>query len=557
MKRRNLFLSLISSIVVAVAIVTVTVCSVIPKKKNQQNGKPGITTPIADVKDYTQYENANLYERDGSVERPYVLYSAESFVSILEEFGGIEGINFEVVENIDFAGFNYAGEANKGFVTLFNRGIPFRGNINGNGFTLSNISINVTTENLESDFSYSYAGNRYSRIAIFGEMRGSTIENLNIGKLNVNVAPEVNGFISEAKYDLSKGPFAEMVVASVAGIARNVTLTGVDIEANIAGSTYINNAVSGNNAIGGVVAVASNFEMNALVNEDNEIVKKSEINVSIETNAGSKFLVGGISAYGTNVEVSNSEISVEIKSSASRIVTLAGMFAYARTFDASDVNVNFTVKETLSQVERDSYISNLTTDSNGQECLAKASDMSTVAGLVGILRANDSTQETNITNVNVNSNIDFDGMFAGVVFDVYSSSKTTFKLVEFKNVIVTADVNALVVHGFARQLVATTVSYDIPADTTGYYNIKLTGNVRFDRYTGVINVKGLDGNIKQSTVTYNGATILSATDIKYANCSYKDLYIQASEGIDSVLQNGFNGISIRVGAFGKYTKIAG
>ena len=119
-------------------------------------------------------------------------------------------------------------------------------------------------------------------------MRGSTIENLNIGKLNVNVAPEVNGFISEAKYDLSKGPFAEMVVASVAGIARNVTLTGVDIEANIAGSTYINNAVSGNNAIGGVVAVASNFEMNALVNEDNEIVKKSEINVSIETNAGSK-----------------------------------------------------------------------------------------------------------------------------------------------------------------------------------------------------------------------------------------------------------------------------
>ena len=41
MKRKNLFLSLISSVIVAVAIVTVTICSFIKPKTNQGNVNPG------------------------------------------------------------------------------------------------------------------------------------------------------------------------------------------------------------------------------------------------------------------------------------------------------------------------------------------------------------------------------------------------------------------------------------------------------------------------------------------------------------------------------------
>ena len=104
MKRRNLFLSLISSVIVAVAIVTVTICSVIPKKKTQQGGNQVITTPIVDVNDNKKYEDMNLKERDGSAAKPYVLYSAESFVDMLENFGGRENVYFEVVKDIDFAG---------------------------------------------------------------------------------------------------------------------------------------------------------------------------------------------------------------------------------------------------------------------------------------------------------------------------------------------------------------------------------------------------------------------------------------------------------------------
>ncbi len=544
MKRRNLFLSLISSVIVAVAIVTVTICTVIPKKKAQQDGKPGVTTPIVDVNDNKKYEDMNLYERDGSKARPYVLYSAESFVDMLEDFGGTAGMYFEVVKDIDFAGYNYNNQENKGFVTLFNKGLAFKGNIDGNGYSLNNITINVTTENLESDFSYAYDGNRYASIALFGEVEGSRIEELKINKLDVNVAPDVYGFISGAGYDMPNAPFAEMVVSGIAGISRDVTLANVELDAEVAGSAYIISSVSSKNSIGGVSAVAHNLT-----------VKDSKIDVAIEANSGKDYLVGGVAGYAYGTELKDSVINARIDTTASRNLIMAGVYAYARAFDGANLDVNFTLSETASQANRNAYIENLTTDNKGAECLADAGKMSLIGGLVATLRANDSSQATKLTNINVNSNVDFDGVFAGAIFDVYSTSKATFGLVELHNIIVTADVNVLAVHGFARQLVATTVTYD-NTDAADYYNIKITGNVNFEKYVGKVYVTDiLSGETTLETVTYHAATVLTATDVKYVDCSYKDLFIEASSDIDATLQTGINGLSIRVGAFGSYTKI--
>ena len=581
MKRRNLFLSLISSVLVAVAIVTVTIVTVIQPKKKKEEGGP-VVTPIVSVNDNKKYEDMNEFERNGSKEYPYVIYSADSFNNMIAKFGGnkrivtkpvteiveqdgkqvevlkydsegyvifekvldsygneIEDVYyFELVKDVDFTGVD--------FVTLFNYGKPFIGNIDGNGFALNNISINVTTENLESKFSYALDGNRYSRIAIFGEMNGSTITDLAINTLNVNVANDVYGFISGAKYNLIAGPFAEMVVGSLAGIANNVTLNNVDINASVAGASYINGAVSGNNAVGGVAAIANNLKITG-----------SEVNVSIAANSGEGYLVGGVAGYGRTVEVSESKISVDIQTTYSRKLIMAGMFAYAKEFVATNVDVNFAVSETADAQSRDVYVSNLTADKSGNEVLAKAGDMSTMAGIVAILRANDSTQETTLTNINVNSNVDFDGMFAGAIFDVYSTNKVTFGLVELKNVIVNSDVDVLVAHAFARQLVATTISYD-KTEADGYYNIKLTGNVEFDEYTGTIIVRDvLTGVETVETVTYHGASILSDTKKKYVSCDASQLFIQVSSDIDSTLKMGPDAASIKVGVFGGYKKIAG
>ena len=272
-------------------------------------------------------------------------------------------------------------------------------------------------------------------------------------------------------------------------------------------------------------------------------------------NSGKDYLVGGVAGYGYNVEVNKSEISTNIETTASRNLIMAGVFAYARAFDGSDLNVNFALAETASQQVRDAYIKNLTTDNKGNACYADAGKMSLIAGIVATLRANDSTQETNLSNINVNSNVDFDGVFAGAIFDVYSKNKATFGLVELHNIIVTADVNVLAVHGFARQLVATTVTYD-NTDAEGYYNIKITGNVNFEKYVGtIITTDLLTNESSVKTVTYHAATIFTANEVKYVEGRYKDLFIQASSDIDATLQTGINGLSIRIGAFGSYTKI--
>ena len=239
MKRKNLFLSLISSVLVAVAIVTVTICSVIKPKTNNNDGVPGadninINSGVNDsnkedeVDPATQYDLENRFNRNGSADYPYIIYSVDNFMSMLSTYGGKQKIltmpdmeevvgedgekvmvkkldengnyifvpvlnedgsniytdvHFELVNDIDFNGVEY--------VTLFNQGEAFIGHIDGNGFALKNISINVTTENFESEFSYISNGNRYIKVALFGETDGSTFKDLKIESLDVNVASDV------------------------------------------------------------------------------------------------------------------------------------------------------------------------------------------------------------------------------------------------------------------------------------------------------------------------------------------------------------------------------
>ena len=120
-----------------------------------------------------------------------------------------------------------------------------------------------------------------------------------------------------------------------------------------------------------------------------------------------------------------------------------------------------------------------------------------------------------------------------------------------------SNVNVLVAHGFARQLVATTVSY---TDTTAedYYNIKLTGNVKFDTYTGKVNVYDA---FKDKTETidelYHGASMLNDTDRMYIRCDATKLYIQVSADINAtIMLNGYDADSIRTNQFGGYKVIA-
>ena len=585
MKRKNLFLSLISSVIVAVAIVTVTICSVVQPKKNNNNNAPvvdniNINTGVdnkpddEEVVDPTvQYDLENTFNRNGSKEYPYIIYSTENFKSMLTTLGGKQrvvtapvteeitdengetktvnkldengrlifeavldekgnktyGVNhFELVNDIDFAG--------EEFVTLFNQGEAFIGNINGNGFSLKNISINVTPENFEA-VSYTHNGNRYLQVALFGETNGSTFENLKIDTLKVNVSSDVHDYISAAKYK-SENPYAEMVVAGFAGYAIDTKLQNVEMNAEVAGSSYYVNDVDadGNyiaeNAMGGLVAIAENLTIDS-----------SKLNIKVSANAGSDYLLGGVAGYGRTAKIAKSEINVNMETTYSRKLSIAGLFAYGRTLDIADTSVNFALTETASEETRNAYVTSLT--ANGK---AQASDMVAVAGLVSVLRANDDTQKTTISNVKVTSNIDFDCIYAGAILDTYSTSDKTVNenksLITLSDILVDTNANVLALHGFARQLVATTVTYSEDARVDGYYNIKLAGDVKLTVYEASINAT--------TKVERGAVTIFTAVEKSFINYAYKDLFIKVSNSVDRALMTGFDRWSIMANSFGDY-----
>ena len=575
MKRKNLFLSLISSVLVAVAIITVTIVSVIKPNTKPNGDKGNQGDNISIVTDDEKYDIENNFNRNGSEEYPYIIYSADSFKNLISKFGGenrvitkpateiveIDGVQTEVLKKdseghlifervLDAEGketygvynFEFARDVDFSeteYVTLFNAGKPFIGNIDAKGFALKNVSIGVTTENLMTKFSFINANKRYARIALFGEIEGSVIKNMKVESLNVSVASDVFAYINDAQYAYADGQFAELVVAGIAGVARNATISSVSLDARISGSSYAlkneGNALLADNAMGGVVAVAENLTVDG-----------SKVSVSISANAGSEYLIGGVAAYGRIAKVSNSEIAVAIDASYSQRLTMAGMFAYARTLEATDCSVNFVLNETASQEARNAYVNELT---NGNTTLAQAGKMSTAAGIACVIRANNSTQKTVISNVTVKSNVDFDCIFAGAILDTYSTSPTTKDLITLTDIIVDANAKVLALHGFARQLVATTVSYGDAKLAEGYFNIKISGSARLNKYISSVNAT--------ETVTRGGATIFTAAEKKYVSYLYKDLFIQVTSDADTCFMNGFDRLSIKTNSFGSYTVIAG
>lgn len=564
MKRKNLFLSLISSILVAVAIVTVTVVSVIKPNNNKNNGNGpdvdniNIGTNVGDV-DYTEFELENRLNRDGSEEFPYIIYSVESFTKLLSKFGsrndrvitkavteevvGEDGqvsieykrdedgrivfeevlddqgnktygvYHFELATDVDFAGVDY--------VTLFN-GESFVGSLDGKGYSLKNVSINVTEENFES---FAYAGEyvnnstkiqvKYSRIALFGNTDGAKISNINVDGLKVNVNENVYTLVEDAKTDIS---VIEMQVAGLIGYAKDTEISGLTMNASVNGSSFKVAKCEGvNKAVAGVIAYADNTSIDA-----------SDIEVKVSINAGEDHFVAGVTAIAMNSSVTNTKVSSTIETTYARNLTMAGLIGYAKGIEVSDVEVQFALKETASQEDRDAYISSLTAYGT-----ADASEMSKVAGLIAELRANDDTQKALISNTKVTSNVDFDCTFAGLISDVYSTDMTNTTLVTINNISVDMNVNVLAFHGIARQLVATNLTLDENSLVDGY-NIRIKGVAKLREYLS-------NGNKR------DGATILTSVDRNdrvsgknYVTWTNNMLFIEVSESAQNGIEKGFD-----------------
>ena len=460
MKKRNLFLSLVCSIILTVALVAVTLASVlVPSNKPNVGGNDGSnvsdrpsqpSNPSDPNKDIP-----NNDDNDGSEEKPYIIYDAESFMDLLKKYGDQEKY-FELDRDIDFAGTTY--------VTLFQEK-AFNGHINGKGYALKNISINVNNESLNNFIVKDADGKFVSNVAVFGKVNGAEIEDLVYDNLKITIADEVYDYIRGGLFVADhEGAFKQLTIGTVAAIAENSTIKA-DVVATIdadAYSVYAENYVQGYNALGGMVGVASNVTIN-----------DSNVNVKIVANSGEHYFVGGVAAYAYNTTIENTKVSANIVSEYDQVLYIGGVAGYVIGAKIENVEVTLVASQTGNRF-----------NAAGVEKI-NDSKFTSIAGIVNLIRANDNTQLTSINNVAVTANVDMDCIYAGAVVEVLNADLanaiiTSERYITIKDVVIDSNVNVLKAFGFAKKLVATTielskVAVDIENECT--YNVKLTGKV--------------------------------------------------------------------------------
>lgn len=457
MKKRNLFLSLICSVVLTVALATFTIVGVVKNKgqKGDNNQSTNVSTNVSNTR-----EDLNV-DRDGSAELPYMIYDVDSFNHYVGNYGG-EACYYELANDIDFAGVN--------FVTMFNQDKPFNSKIDGKGFALKNISINVNKDNfINFAFKSEADKGRYNaHIAIFGTIEDAEIVGLNIENIAINVADDVYEYVISAEFGVAyEDAVNEITVSTLASIAKNSTVS-VNVSGTINADAYSiysigNNGTSkaeGFNAIGGVVAVANGTT-----------VADSNVNVTVNTGKAiegknKNYFVGGVAGYIYNSTVQNVTVDLNVNSTFKQVIYVGGVAGYISNANIENAIVNLNVAET-----------------DGRKDVQKGDSINVenytwVAGIASIISA-DETAKSTLSNITIKANVDIDVVYAGVVVEVWS--KSTEKCVKFIDIVVDSNVNVLQAFGFARTVSACEFDLsktEIDIENEAEYNIKLTGKVR-------------------------------------------------------------------------------
>ena len=519
MKKRSLFLSLICSVVLTIALTTFTIISVIPKKADG-NGNGQTSTNVSNVSDPAVIQDLNA-DRDGSKELPYLIYDVASYdkyiggygytevkplekavlvpvqeqvvdadgnvtyVDVVDAEGNIEVTEkldengqvvteqvvdadgnvlyndtcyFEIAEDIDFSGVEYK--------TLYNQDKPFNGHINGKGHSLKNISINVNTSNFRA-FVYKNTENkdRYdANIALFGTVEDAEIVDVKVDDMSVVVEDEVYAYVANGGFfnDYEQNAMNEIRVGTVAAVAKNSTIS-VDVKAQIKAAAYtlvLDDEPQGNSSIGGVVGLA----IGSKIENTNVNVKF----IAAKTGVDESYFVGGIAGQAYYTEVLATNIALDAETTYTNGINIGGAFGYIVDVKLQNANITLNVKEN----ETRGSFKNFST---------KGYDHTTsswVAGIAPKMKAAEN-EKIEIADVKVQANVVLDAVYAGAVVEVSASSVEGN--IKFKNVIVNSNVDVVEAFGFARYLGVATVEYDENAfvvdENNREYQVKLTGKV--------------------------------------------------------------------------------
>lgn len=485
MKKRNLFLSLMCSIILTVALVAVTVVSVVVPKRG--NGPVNPSTNVSNRYE-PQYDESENENRDGSAENPYVLFDAKSFVDMLTEEGafeeGVEGKNFEVTNDIDFTDVD--------FVTLFGQGKSFAGHIDGKGHSLDNITIHVTKENI-CDFAYQTRIEDLnkvmwvSNVGIFGNTLNAEIKDLKVNNLQINVDDELYPYVADAEFAVEhERAFRQLTIGSLVATAISTDIEGVEVNSKINGSAYsiyVDGTVAGYNAVGGLVGVLSDSTVSA---------SKAKVELVAEDEYTGNYFVGGVAGYAYDSNIEAADVALDVKANYAQRMYIGGVVGYADGTSVTGKELPISDSEETEFVDTVVVlnVSESNPVQNDQKLfeLTQSGKVTFVAGVAVTVVADEISDTCEFSDIDIKASVDMNCYYAGVIYETTSGNvdfSKNYSLSEYyvtiKGIITDSNVNVLKAYGLGKDIVANldlTKAESVGSNMDGYaYNIKITGNV--------------------------------------------------------------------------------
>lgn len=174
------------------------------------------------------------FEGTGSEDNPYLIATADQLNKIRDHLGE-EGAFFKLTEDISLIDY----QDDKGWTPIGNADVPFVGNMNGDGFTITGLLIDRDSNN---------------GVGLFGDNMG-TILNIKLeagiikGKSNVGGLVGFNDSNGVIRYS-----YASAVVNGVVGVGGLVGLNNGYIS-----NSYTTGSVSGNSGVGGLAGITDGW----------------------------------------------------------------------------------------------------------------------------------------------------------------------------------------------------------------------------------------------------------------------------------------------------------
>ena len=322
---------------------------------------------------------------NGTVNDPYNVNNAQVLCDLRTK-SGANLANYNVVYDIDLKDVDW-----KPFGTIAEE---FKGSFVGNGYKISNMSINVTNEN-RNDFIIEDPYNtdeKYFTVGFFGVTWDAKISGVNLVDFNINIAPDiilpdgsvfwdigalvayahdtqiegveggsfVSGTITETSFGITKGATGGLV-----GELRKSQISNYNVEVSIVSQKT-------GAYVGGLVGYAKKLNsspkvgLNEIDNEYENSIKNCTVKAKVEADLTgvNTSVIAGICAQARNITVENVLVegfTVTKKANTSTAVynnIVAGAFGYINGVDYADgtlgyANVkNVTVKDMSADINK-------------------------------------------------------------------------------------------------------------------------------------------------------------------------------------------------------------